>query len=430
MEVWTRRYLLAAASGLGLGSAAQADDRVVPTDRAGQRISPWRPGHLDIHHLSTGRGDATLIIGPDGTTILVDAGAASRIDAATLPARPNGDRRPGEWIARYVRRRLADTGGDRLDTLFVTHLHPDHMGGVTPDGSMEGKGRYRLTGVSDVAALIPIGRIVDPDYPDYGYPPFEDVPSAENYVAFIRAHVAGGGRVERFQVGRADQIRLKSDAFRPVFQVRNLASRGVVWTGSGEGWARRFPERSDLVPDRYPGENASSAAIRLQFGAFRYFLAGDLTDWADAGATPWLDALGPAARAAGPVDAAVVPHHGLFDAAGSEAVRALAAKAWIISAWHASHPSASTLQRLFEPGLYPGPRSVFTTDLSPAAELAYGRLTGRLSSTEGHVVLRVSPAGRSFTTVVTSARDESDTVSFVGEAVSTGNIETGRLDAP
>jgi hypothetical protein len=282
---------------------------------------------------------------------------------------------------------------------------------------MEVGGRYRLTGVSDIAAQIPIGRIIEPDFPDYGYPPFEDALSAENYVAFIRARLTAGQRVERFQVGRADQIRLERGGAGPAFEVRNIASRGRVWTGSGDDAAAAFPARSDLTPADYPGENASSAALRLQFGAFRYFAAGDLTDWANAGARPWLDALTPAARIAGPVDAAVVPHHGLFDASGAAAIAALAARVWIISAWHASHPSASTLERLFEPRLYPGSRSIYTTDLSPAADLVAGRLTSRLSSRRGHVILRVEADGRSFRTVVTSAETEEDIVTEVGDTL-------------
>lgn len=417
MDGWTRRSLLAAAPALGLAPSAGAQDLSPRQDRVGEPLTPWRPGKLDIHHLSTGRGDATLIVGPDGTTILIDAGAASRIDAATLPARPNGDRRPGEWIARYIRRRLVETGRDGLDTLVVTHLHPDHIGGVSADSPLKDGGLYRLTGVSDIAAQMPIERIIDPDFPNYGYPPFEDAISADNYVAFIRARVTAGERVERFQVGRADQIRLERGGSGPAFQVRNIASRGRVWTGSGDEATAGFPGRSDLTPADYPGENASSVAIRLRFGAFRYFAAGDLTDWANAGARPWLDALTPAAAIAGPVDAAIVPHHGLFDASGSAAVRALAAKVWIISAWHASHPSPSTLERLFEPRLYPGPRSVYSTDVSPAADLVAARLTARLASRQGHVILRVDADGQAFRTVVTSAADEDDRITEFGPSV-------------
>jgi len=43
------------------------------------RFPPWTQGHLDIHQISTGRGNAALVILPDGTTLLVDAGDGSRL---------------------------------------------------------------------------------------------------------------------------------------------------------------------------------------------------------------------------------------------------------------------------------------------------------------------------------------------------------------
>ena len=43
-------------------------------DEVGQEILPWTPGTMEIHQISTGRGNAGLYIFPDGTTMLVDAG--------------------------------------------------------------------------------------------------------------------------------------------------------------------------------------------------------------------------------------------------------------------------------------------------------------------------------------------------------------------
>lgn len=414
----TRRGLLAglAAGGPATAWAPQAWASA-GRDRVGARLVPWRPGMLDIHHLSTGRGDATLIIGPDGTTVLIDAGAAGRVDSSTLPARPDASRRAGEWIGRYVRRRLAETGRSSVDTALITHLHPDHTGGVNEDSPLEPGGRYRLTGLSDVAQLVPIDRIIDPDFPDYGYPPFEDAVSAENYVAFVRARVADERSVERFAVGRADQITLVHGRAVLAFEVRNLAARGRVWTGQGDAVRSLFPDRGALTESDHPDENASSAAIRLSFGAFRYFAAGDLTAWARAGARPWMDALTPAAEVCGPVSVAVVPHHGLFDGPQGLAISALAPRAWVISAWHASHPSPSMLEGLFEQRLYPGPRDVYVTSLSPAMDLVAGRLTRRLASREGHVIVRVEQSGESFRVVTTSAHDEEDRVTSLSGAM-------------
>jgi len=39
----------------------------------GEPLPAWQEGHLDIHHINTGRGAAAFYIFPDGTTLLVDA---------------------------------------------------------------------------------------------------------------------------------------------------------------------------------------------------------------------------------------------------------------------------------------------------------------------------------------------------------------------
>jgi beta-lactamase superfamily II metal-dependent hydrolase len=386
-----------------------ADERDVGTpDRVGARLAPWRPGHLDIHHLSTGRGDCTLVVAPDGSTLLVDAGAAAGSGHRALEPRPDGSRRSGEWIARYVRRRLADTGRRRVDHALLTHLHPDHIGGVDDTVPVHPAGSHRLTGICDVDAAVGIDRLIDPDHPRYGYPAFEVRDACENYLDFVRHRMEHGGSVEAFEVGSRTQIRLDSGGHD--VEVRNLACRGRVWTGHGEEVTRVFPPREQLADGDHPDENSGSAAIRLGYGAFSYFCAGDLTDWADAGTRPWMDALTPAARAAGPVDVAVAPHHGSFDSCGSATVAALAPRVWVVSAWHVAHPSPVTLARLLHPRLYPGPRDVYLTDLWAHAGSVLGPWLPRVVSRSGHVIIRVDPGGTTFRVVVTDQRDERDTV--------------------
>jgi len=403
----SRRGLLLAAAALGAGAAAPAPD----DDVVGQPLRPWRPGGLDIHHIATGRGDATLIIGPDGTSLMIDAGASATPPPASLDIRPNAERRAGEWIGRYARRQLAATGAARLDRFLVSHLHPDHLGDVGPDTPPAPGGAYRLTGVSDVAALLPIDVLIDRGYPDYAFPRPWDAPFARNYVAFVRARVRAGGRVERFRVGAADQFALGRDprAF-PTFEIRNLAANGEVWTGDGDRTRRLFPPLESLPDGDATDENACSAAIRLRYGAFSYFAAGDLTDNTYDGALPWRDVETPAAQAAGPVDVAVAAHHGMFDATGPDVVRALRPRVWIVQGWHAAHPSITTLERMFSQRLYAGPREVFATGLSPANELAHKRLTDRMAARAGHVVVRVTPGGGGYRIVVTSNADEADRV--------------------
>lgn len=189
-----------------------------------------------------------------------------------------------------------------------------------------------------------------------------------------------------------------------------LAVNGDVWTGRGAEHRQVFPAASTLRPDDVPDENVFSAAIRLNYGRFAYFAAGDLTSDTFDGALPWRDVESPAARVAGPVDVAVVAHHGLFDSTGAEVVRALRPRIWLIDAWHVSHPGITTLERLFSQRLYRGPREVFATGLSSANGLVNERLTKRLSSTTGHIVIRVAPGGDRYSVVITDSSDESDRV--------------------
>lgn len=92
----------------------------------------WQPGWLDIHHLAIGRGNATLVIFPDGTSLLIDAGAASGGADVSAAVRPDAPRRAGEWVGRHVQRHLRDGNLAALDDLLATHLHPDHVGDVGP----------------------------------------------------------------------------------------------------------------------------------------------------------------------------------------------------------------------------------------------------------------------------------------------------------
>src|SRR5215470_632257 len=66
-------------------------------------LAPWTRGTLDIHQISTGRGNAAFFRFPDGTTLLVDAGeVGDGVPGAS--AFPDSSRPAGEWIARYVKR--------------------------------------------------------------------------------------------------------------------------------------------------------------------------------------------------------------------------------------------------------------------------------------------------------------------------------------
>lgn len=67
-------------------------------------------GELSIHHLDVGQGDSTLIIAPNGSTILVDAGIKSA----------------GQKVVDYLKK----AGISSIDRFVITHAHADHVGGA------------------------------------------------------------------------------------------------------------------------------------------------------------------------------------------------------------------------------------------------------------------------------------------------------------
>ena len=417
----TRRQLIKA-----LLSAPLAAGTLLPirAGAQGQRLPAWQPGLLDIHHISTGRGNATLMVLPDGTTLLMDAGASDDTLDVSFSPRPDASRRPGQWIARYIQRRLKETGTQALDYLMVTHFHPDHTGDVGPNAALSSLGSYRLSGVTDVAEMLPIGTVVDRDFPTYDYPTVWTAPFATNYFSYIKSRVAKGQDVQRFKVGTDKQFVGKGYHQVPgKFALRNLVAAGEVWTGKGENTVKMIPPLESLNRKDYPNENICSSGLRVDYGDFRYFSCGDLTSYTFDGEQPWRDVLTAAARAAGPVDVATADHHGLFDGLSADTVRLLRPQAWVIQAWHISQPDLLQLERMFSERLYPGPREVFATSVMKENIIANRRMLSRLKSIDGHIVVRVAQDG-SFNIFITDNNDENDRIKLVSGPHQAGRKST------
>jgi hypothetical protein len=410
-----RRSFLKSTAGLlaasVLPSASESAQEITSAQTTGSSLPPWQPGVLEIHHIDTGRGNASFVIGPDGTSLVLDAGEAHSPERTMAPARPDATRRAGEWIVRYVRRQLDRIGTTELDLMFLTHLHGDHVGEVAASSPQSSHGPYRLTGAADVAEAVPVRSLIDRGWPDYSYPAPPRDPTSLNYIALAKSLAAHGTKLEQAIAGSARQLALRRDPARyPGFRARVLSVNGTVWTGSNEDSKQLFPPIAGLDTAAMPTENMCCASLLLQYGAFRYYSGGDLTCDTDYGRLPWHDIESPVAEAAGPVSVAVANHHGYFDACGPAFVRALQPRAWIIPTWHASHPAMNVIANLFSRELYPGERSVFATGMTPEALLTTERFSSNLSSSDGHVVVRIPAGGDAFSIHVITARDESGTV--------------------
>ena len=379
-------------TALATGALAIASSLGAQT--VGDRLPVWTPGTLDIHHINTGKGNAALLVLPDGTSLLVDAGDGGHRPPRGTPPRPDASRPTGEWIARYARA----MGVPALDYGYVTHFHDDHMDAMV-----------------DVAERLPIRTLLDRGWPDYAYPS-ADHPEFHRpaFLRYRKTLEAGRVRGERLAPGRDDQIVLVREPARyPTFVVRNVAANGDVWTGVGRETRRQVPPLEALARADWPTENMSSLAIRVSYGAFDYFTGGDMPGLPRPGYPAWHDVETPVAQAVGPVDVAVLNHHGNRDSTNAFLVGALRPRVWIVPVWSSDHPGHDVLDRMYSTRLYPGPRDVFATNMIEANRIVIGPLLDRLAGAQGHVVVRVAPGGASYQVIVLQDDSESYAVKSV-----------------
>ena len=341
-------------------------------------LPPWTPGTLDIHTINTGRGDSTLLILPDGTSLMIDAGdgGSSGPPRGTV-AKPNASRPAGEWLARYARHMLRHDAQPALDYFLLTHFHSDHMNGIP-----------------DLARHIPIRRILDRGWPSYDWPrPITEAGFAA-YRNFINE--SAGIPKQRFAAGPNDQFTLLRDRARfPNFEIRNVAVNGEVWTGVATNTVKTYPPLESLKPDEYPRENPLSCALRVSYGPFDYFNGGDLSG-DEVGAEPWRDMETPVAKAIGPTDVIKLNHHGNQDSTTAFFLRTVRPRVFLIPVWSSDHPGQTVLTRLYSERIYPGPRDGFAINMLEANKHVIGPLLSRLKSDQGHIVVRVAPGGASY----------------------------------
>jgi len=338
-------------------------------------LSPWTRGTLDFHQISTGRGNAALVVFPDGTTMLVDAGAVGDGQAiADTDPRPNATRPAGAWIADYV----ASRGVSRLDYVVLTHFHADHIGGL-----------------HEIGARLPIGTVIDRGH-EY-LRPADDDPTFNAYRAFLQEQSARGTMAEAVHVGRADQIVLRRDrAAFPALEVRNVAANGEVWIGHGDEATRIFPPLASLTAGDRPSENMCSIGLRLRYGRFSLFTGGDMPGVPDAGAPAWQSVETAVARVIGPTNVHVVNHHGSIDPESEVFLSTLRSTVMILPSWSPTHPSQDALKRMMASRLYPGPHDIFATLLRPPTKASIGSRADQLKADHGHIVVRVAPGGDSY----------------------------------
>jgi competence protein ComEC len=188
-----------------------------------------KPNPLQIYFIDVEGGQATLLVGPSGDSVLIDAGWAGARDADRI----------------LVAAKAA--GLKRIDYLVITHYHQDHVGGV-----------------SDLQQRIPINMFVD-----HG-PDVEDTDSTR---ALYKSYEKATEHKKR--------VHLKAGEGLPVqgvtFEVLAAAGEHITDPLPGSGEAN-FYCATEPQPKPDPSENGQSIGVLVTYGKFRFLDLGDLTE--------------------------------------------------------------------------------------------------------------------------------------------------------
>jgi len=393
-----KTFLCCLMTILSLGLSAQ---------EVGKPLPSWKEGEMEIHHIYTGRGESTFCILPDGTTLLIDAGnKGSYSDPRTTHGSPDESRQAGEWIARYITKRINFKSEKKIDYAFLTHFHDDHMGGVFTDSPKTAKGgNYYLSGLSEVYEYVPFVKMIDRGWPSYQYPKPQSGKGFDNYRNFIDWNIKNNGmKMDRFVPGINSQFVLlnRPEQYKGVFEIRNIVSSGEVWTGEGDKTQKFFPEGKSI------DENICSAGIRISYGDFDYFNGGDLCGRIPINAEAWRDIETPVGKVVGPVEVCEANHHAFINAMNESFLSNVKAQIIVIQVWHVSHLNLSVMQSMANKSLNPNLKYIIPTNIPEISKAYLGEeQIKKLSGNGGHVVIKVAPGGKQYSVFLLTTEDES-----------------------
>ncbi len=212
---------------------------------------------LRIYSIDVEGGQATLVVTPDGQSVLVDTG---------WPGFAGRD-------ASRIVMAAQEAGVKRIDYLIITHFHMDHVGAV-----------------AELAQRIPIGTFID-----HGPSVEANVEAKKLYAGY--ESVASKGK--RLTVKPGEKLPLSGVG------VQILTANGDHIDSALPGAGQPNPVCEEVKPQGADAsENARSVGFLLTYGKFRFLDLGDLT-W-----DKELDLMCPSNRI-GTVDVFLVSHHGM-----------------------------------------------------------------------------------------------------------------------
>ncbi|MBR2026799.1 MAG: hypothetical protein IKA07_06685 [Alistipes sp.] len=354
----------------------------------GKQLPAWSEGYLDIHTISTGRGECLLIVMPDGTSMVVDAGElvykskpSKKSPYGMALPRPNNDIRPTDVYADYIRNFMPYK--DTIDYYHLSHFHMDHMGSIRyKRWKRFEKGDYIMTGPTELYHQIPFREANDRAYPDYenSIAQATGVDAMSNYAKFLDYHSKNDGmKASKFELGATNQFALlHNPSAYPNFKIENVCVNGKVWDRSNN-------KIINVYNGRTIRENASSCGFVIRYGKFDFLTAGDIGDYYDYEYV--------VAKAVGKVDAVKAHHHLSPHSMNEKCMKELQPQVMSVTSFgnREIQPDQSKLGFISKLGC-----RMYCTSVGEAMLKLYPKVYKKCRSVSGHIVFRVEPNGERF----------------------------------
>ncbi len=374
----------------GQNEPEKKDNRGPTEAEVGKTLTPWAEGWLDIHAISTGRGECTFFIMPDGTTMLIDAGetVTSTSSPVSVVQRPDANTRPYFAQTRYMKHFLQATGHDYLDYAVMSHFHIDHFGTPSGKGFTKSSEGYTITGMMAIYTSLPYKKMLDrawsADDPEYDFIDKSgkdySAKTVGDYTEFVKYATSKKGlEMERFKAGTDQQLVLKYNKDKyPNFKIFNYAVNGEYWNGGAI---------VDAYGSSVPYENGNSCISLISYGKFDYYTAGD------AGGNTKVAV--PVAKVIGrQIDAMKADHHMSVNCLPEAQMSILKPRVVVTQSFaqRTDQPMLSTVEALLDNKYYKGDISLYFTCIDPVISTPNANLYDRCHI-NGHVVIRVTPGG-------------------------------------
>lgn len=229
----------------------------------------WTSGNLEIHHINIGQGDATLVVGPTGKSLLFDAGETywnSSIDAQTV----------GPYIENVL-------GCKELDYVVISHFHADHIGYIGYGG---------LWNLVEIQSFT-VGQSLFRDYNTY-------LGTTSGTFDNWKIYLEGAGQTTLNPVTAVEGTSQVDLGGGVVFDIVTVDGNGTMLPGDFS---------LDPVP---PSENDYSIGAVISYGDFDEWVGGDLDGEFTASEFSYVyhDIELSVAAEVGDVDIMKVNHHG------------------------------------------------------------------------------------------------------------------------